>query len=228
MNIDISKITANLKDTAKAAVKQMKDNPAQGSIFDAANKLGINNMGDLKAGIELFKEDPKATAKEAFTTLAEKGFFGEDTQNKVKEFSIDNIGSNFGTNTTKATENKTETTETKQTETTQKEEAKPSQEEVKAAVDEAVDEAVAEAEAEETTTATNQDNKGEKIIETKDKEEFGGLLGKLGIKNTDDLSKGLKNFFDNPQETTESAAEKLGINEDTAKKLSSFVAKFAK
>lgn len=221
MNIDISKITANLKDTAKAAVKQMKDNPAQGSIFDAANKLGINNMGDLKAGIELFKEDPKATAKEAFTTLAEKGFFGEDTQNKVKEFSIDNIGSNLGTDTTKSTE-------TKQTETTQKEEAKPSQEEVKAAVDEAVDEAVAEAEAEETTTATNQDDKGEKIIETKDKEEFGGLLGKLGIKNTDDLSKGLKNFFDNPQETTESAAEKLGINEDTAKKLSSFVAKFAK
>ncbi len=96
MNIDISKITANLKDAAKSGLKTLQENPAEGSIFDAAKKLGINNKDDLKAGIELFKEDPSGAAKTAFSELAEKGFFGDETKDKVKEFSVNNIGKNVG------------------------------------------------------------------------------------------------------------------------------------
>lgn len=134
MNIDISKITANLKDAAKSGLKTLQENPAEGSIFDAAKKLGINNKDDLKAGIELFKEDPSGTAKTAFSDLAEQGFFGGNTQDKVKEFSIDNIGKNIG---------KTQETNNKQT-TTQNTVAEEATEEV----------------AEETTEQTSGENSG--------------------------------------------------------------------
>ena len=52
---DIAKIAKILTKGAKTAFTALKENPVEGSIFDAAKKLGINNKGDLKAGIEMLK-----------------------------------------------------------------------------------------------------------------------------------------------------------------------------
>lgn len=49
-------------------------NIPEGSIFDAAAKLGINNTEDLKAGIDLIKENPREAITSALDTLHEKGF----------------------------------------------------------------------------------------------------------------------------------------------------------
>ncbi len=222
VSINVGKIASTLKDSAAATFQKLKENPAEGSIFDAAQKLGINSKEDLQASIARFKEDPKGTAQSAFKTLSEKGFFGEKIQQSYttgeeegnREFSVDNIGENITTKATeqqtetKATENKTETQAT--TATTEEETAVETADETE--------------EAEETTATAENDN-GETIVEEQDKE-FGGILGKLGIKNLDDLGKGISKLFNNPTETTQSAAQKLGISEEQAKKVASFVSKY--
>lgn len=74
VSINVANIASKLKDGAKVALNNLKENPPEGSIFDAAQKLGINNKEDLQAGIELFKENPQETMKVAAETLSEKGF----------------------------------------------------------------------------------------------------------------------------------------------------------
>ncbi len=212
VSINVGKIASMLKDGAKVAFQEIKDNPAEGSVFDAAKKLGINNKEDLKAGFELFKEDPKGTAKCAIETLHEKGFFKsagtEAGESSSQEFSVDNIGQNIKADATQAKMTKATDKTATQTKTTE------------VATTEEADKA------EETTTATTaQDDKGASVVTEKDKE-FGGILGKLGIKNTEDLKNGIKNLLDNPSDTAQSVAQKLGISEEQAKKVASFVSKY--
>lgn len=70
---DIAK-DPKVKEFANNAFTELSKNPTQGSLFDAFNKLGINNMDDLKAGIDMLKEDPKATLKSFNDELMEKKF----------------------------------------------------------------------------------------------------------------------------------------------------------
>lgn len=72
--IDIAKIAKTVAGGAKNVLKGLKENPAEGSIFDAAKKLGINSKDDLKAGLSKLKENPKETIASAVNTLEEKGF----------------------------------------------------------------------------------------------------------------------------------------------------------
>lgn len=80
---DIAKIAKVLTQGAKTAFTALKENPVEGSIFDAAKKLGINNKGDLKAGIEMFKENPGETISSAINTLQEKCFKFSTVQDVV-------------------------------------------------------------------------------------------------------------------------------------------------
>lgn len=119
VSIDVTKIASQLKDGAKVALKNLKENPAEGSVFDAAKKLGINNKEDLKAGIELFKEDPTGTVNSAIQTLSEKGFKFGGTEESPKEFSVDNIGkSQTAQKTATKTATKTQTPQIAQNTTT--------------------------------------------------------------------------------------------------------------
>lgn len=196
VSIDVTKIASQLKDGAKVALKNLKENPAEGSVFDAAKKLGINNKEDLKAGIELFKEDPTGTVNSAFQTLSEKGFKFGGTEESPKEFSVDNIGKS---QTAQKTAQKTTTKTATKTQTPQI--------------------------AQNTTT----DEVEEETTETKNNtQEFGGVFGKLGIKNEADLQAAVKKFKENPKETAQSIAKTLGLSDNLTSKLSSIISKFTK
>lgn len=165
VSINVANIASKLKDGAKVALNNLKENPPEGSIFDAAQKLGINNKEDLQAGIELFKENPQETMKVAAETLSEKGFdFGAA---KAKEVM-------FG-----------------------------------------------QAEGAEEGAA-------EGAADTKKQEEFGGILGKLGIKSLDDLQGGIKKFFEKPAETTKAVGQAAGLSDNLTEKLAGWIGKLFK
>lgn len=192
VSIDVTKIASQLKDGAKVALKNLKENPAEGSVFDAAKKLGINNKEDLKAGIELFKEDPTGTVNSAIQTLSEKGFKFGGTEESPREFSVDNIGkSQTAQKAATKTATKTQTPQIAQNTTTD--------------------------EVEEETTETKNNT-----------QEFGGVFGKLGIKNEADLQAAVKKFKENPKETAQSIAKTLGLSDNLTSKLSSIISKFTK
>lgn len=169
VSINVANIASKLKDGAKVALNNLKENPPEGSIFDAAQKLGINNKEDLQAGIELFKENPQETMKVAAETLSEKGF-------------------DFGAAKAK---------------------------EVMSGQAEGAEEGDAEGAAE---GAAN----------TKKQEEFGGILGKLGIKSLDDLQGGIKKFFEKPVETTKAVGQAAGLSDNLTEKLAGLIGKLFK
>lgn len=165
VSINVANIASKLKDGAKVALNNLKENPPEGSIFDAAQKLGINNKEDLQAGIELFKENPQETMKVAAETLSEKGF-------------------DFGAAKAK---------------------------EVMSGQAEGAEEGAAEGAA-----------------DTKKQEEFGGILGKLGIKSLDDLQGGIKKFFEKPVETTKAVGQAAGLSDNLTEKLAGWIGKLFK
>ena len=165
VSINVANIASKLKDGAKVALNNLKENPPEGSIFDAAQKLGINNKEDLQAGIELFKENPQETMKVAAETLSENGF-------------------DFGAAKAK---------------------------EVMSGQAEGAEEGAAEG-------AAN----------TKKQEEFGGILGKLGIKSLDDLQGGIKKFFEKPAETTKAVGQAAGLSDNLTEKLAGLIGKLFK
>lgn len=165
VSINVANIASKLKDGAKVALNNLKENPPEGSIFDAAQKLGINNKEDLQAGIELFKENPQETMKVAAETLSEKGF-------------------DFGAAKAK---------------------------EVMSGQAEGAEEGAAKGAA-----------------DTKKQEEFGGILGKLGIKSLDDLQGGIKKFFEKPAETTKAVGQAAGLSDNLTEKLAGWIGKLFK
>ena len=140
---DIAKIAKILTKGAKTAFTALKENPVEGSIFDAAKKLGINNKGDLKAGIEMLKENPGETISSAINTLQEKGFKFNNVQDVVSGGVAQQAGNN---------------------------------------------------------------------------QEFGGILGKLGIKNMDDLQAGLELVKEDPNGVTQDISQTLGLSENATEK----------
>lgn len=206
VSIDVTKLASQLKSGAKDVLKNLKENPAEGSIFDAANKLGINSKEDLMAGVERFKADPAGTADSILKTLSEKGFKFSGTEEKAegtKEFSVDNIGKSQAAETTKATTAKTTTAKTAaKTQTPQIEQ--------------------------KTTTEEAADTVEEETTETGNTQEFGGVFGKLGIKNEADLQAAVKKFKENPKESAQSIAKTLGLSDNITAKLSSIISKFTK
>lgn len=150
---DIAKIAKVLTQGAKTAFTALKENPVEGSIFDAAKKLGINNKGDLKAGIEMFKENPGETISSALNTLQGKGFKFNTVQDVVSGGKrVDNL-------------------------------------EI-----------------------------------TKNSE---GILGKLGIKNMDDLQAGLELVKEDPNGVTQDISQTLGLSENTTEKLGKVIKYFS-
>lgn len=149
---DIAKIAKILTKGAKTAFTALKENPVEGSIFDAAKKLGINNKGDLKAGIELFKENPGETISSAINTLQEKGFKFNNVQDVVSGGVAQQAGNN---------------------------------------------------------------------------QEFGGILGKLGIKNMDDLQAGLELVKEDPNGVTQDISQTLGLSENATEKLGKVIKHFS-
>ena len=206
VSIDVTKLASQLKSGAKDVLKNLKENPAEGSIFDAANKLGINRKEDLMAGVERFKADPTGTADSILKTLSEKGFKFSDTEEKAegtKEFSVDNIGKSQAAETTKATTAKTTNAKTAaKTQTPQIEQ--------------------------KTTTEEVADTVEEETTETGNTQEFGGIFGKLGIKNEADLQAAVKKFKENPKESAQSIAKTLGLSDNITAKLLSIISKFTK
>lgn len=206
VSIDVSKLASQLKSGAKDVLKNLKENPAEGSIFDAANKLGINSKEDLMAGVERFKADPTGTADSILKTLSEKGFKFSGTEEKAegtKEFSVDNIGKSQAAETTNATTAKTTNAKTAAKTQTPKIEQK-------------------------TTTEEVADTVEEETTETGNTQEFGGIFGKLGIKNEADLQAAVKKFKENPKESAQSIAKTLGLSDNITAKLSSIISKFTK
>ena len=155
---DIAKIAKTLTQGAKTAFTALKENPVEGSIFDAAKKLGINNKGDLKAGIEMFKENPGETISSALNTLQEKGFKFNNVQDMVSG-------------------------------------------------------GVAQQAQQGQQAGNNQ--------------EFGGILGKLGIKNMDDLKAGLELVKEDPNGVTQDISQTLGLSENTTEKLGKVIKHFS-
>lgn len=206
VSIDVTKLASQLKSGAKDVLKNLKENPAEGSIFDAANKLGINSKEDLMAGVERFKADPTGTADSILKTLSEKGFKFSGTEEKAegtKEFSVDNIGKSQAAETTNATTAKTTNAKTAaKTQTPQIEQ--------------------------KTTTEEVADTVEEETTETGNTQEFGGIFGKLGIKNEADLQAAVKKFKENPKESAQSIAKTLGLSDNITAKLSSIISKFTK
>lgn len=149
---DIAKIAKILTKGAKTAFTALKENPVEGSIFDAAKKLGINNKGDLKAGIELFKENPGETISSAINTLQEKGFKFNNVQDVVSGGVAQQAGNN---------------------------------------------------------------------------QEFGGILGKLGIKNMGDLQAGLELVKEDPNGVTQDISQTLGLSENATEKLGKVIKHFS-
>ena len=149
---DIAKIAKILTKGAKTAFTALKENPVEGSIFDAAKKLGINNKGDLKAGIEMLKENPGETISSALNTLQEKGFKFNNVQDVVSGGVAQQAGNN---------------------------------------------------------------------------QEFGGILGKLGIKNMDDLQAGLELVKEDPNGVTQDISQTLGLSENATEKLGKVIKHFS-
>lgn len=148
----IAKIAKILTKGAKTAFTALKENPVEGSIFDAAKKLGINNKGDLKAGIEMLKENPGETISSAINTLQEKGFKFNNVQDVVSGGVAQQAGNN---------------------------------------------------------------------------QEFGGILGKLGIKNMDDLQAGLELVKEDPNGVTQDISQTLGLSENATEKLGKVIKHFS-
>ena len=69
----LKEMVSNLGD--KFTEKVQSGNFAEGSIFDAASKLGINSKDDLKDLFAQFKADPKATMGDTFAKLKDTDFF---------------------------------------------------------------------------------------------------------------------------------------------------------
>lgn len=155
---DIAKIAKTLTQGAKTAFTALKENPVEGSIFDAAKKLGINNKGDLKAGIEMFKENPGETISSALNTLQEKGFKFNNVQDMVSG------------------------------------------------------------------GVAQQAQQGQQAGNS---QEFGGILGKLGIKNMDDLQAGLELVKEDPNGVTQNISQTLGLSENTTEKLGKVIKHFS-
>lgn len=149
---DIAKIAKILTKGAKTAFTALKENPVEGSIFDAAKKLGINNKGDLKAGIEMLKENPGETISSAINTLQEKGFKFNNVQDVVSGGVAQQAGNN---------------------------------------------------------------------------QKFGGILGKLGIKNMDDLQAGLELVKEDPNGVTQDISQTLGLSENATEKLGKVIKHFS-
>lgn len=119
---DIAKIAKVLTQGAKTAFTALKENPVEGSIFDAAKKfnnecsrrgrrhcslqaqqgqqarnnqefggilgkLGIKNMDDLQAGLELVKEDPNGVTQDISQTLGLSENTTEKLGKVIKHFS---------------------------------------------------------------------------------------------------------------------------------------------
>ena len=63
---------------------------------------------------------------------------------------------------------------------------------------------------------------------TKKQEEFGGILGKLGIKSLDDLQGGIKKFFEKPAETTKAVGQAAGLSDNLTEKLAGLIGKLFK
>lgn len=165
VSINVANIASKLKDGAKVALNNLKENPPEGSIFDAAQKLGINNKEDLQAGIELFKENPQETMKVAAETLSEKGFdFGAAKAKEVMSGQAEGA----------------------------------------------------------------EEGAEEGAANTKKQEEFGGILGKLGIKSLDDLQGGIKKFFEKPAETTKAVGQAAGLSDNLTEKLAGWIGKLFK
>lgn len=165
VSINVANIASKLKDGAKVALNNLKENPPEGSIFDAAQKLGINNKEDLQAGIELFKENPQETMKVAAETLSEKGFdFGAAKAKEVMSGQAEGA----------------------------------------------------------------EEGAEEGAANTKKQEEFGGILGKLGIKSLDDLQGGIKKFFEKPVETTKAVGQAAGLSDNLTEKLAGWIGKLFK
>lgn len=150
---DIAKIAKVLTQGAKTAFTALKENPVEGSIFDAAKKLGINNKGDLKAGIEMFKENPGETISSALNTLQEKGFKFNTVQDVVSG--------------------------------------------------------------------------GKRVDKLEITENSAGILGKLGIKNMDDLQAGLELVKEDPNGVTQDISQTLGLSENTTEKLGKVIKHFS-
>lgn len=150
---DIAKIAKVLTQGAKTAFTALKENPVEGSIFDAAKKLGINNKGDLKAGIEMFKENPGETISSALNTLQEKGFKFNTVQDVVSG--------------------------------------------------------------------------GKRVDNLEITENSEGILGKLGIKNMDDLQAGLELVKEDPNGVTQDISQTLGLSENTTEKLGKVIKHFS-
>lgn len=150
---DIAKIAKILTKGAKTAFTALKENPVEGSIFDAAKKLGINNKGDLKAGIEMFKENPGETISSALNTLQEKGFKFNTVQDVVSG--------------------------------------------------------------------------GKRVDKLEITENSAGILGKLGIKNMDDLQAGLELVKEDPNGVTQDISQTLGLSENTTEKLGKVIKHFS-
>lgn len=156
---DIAKIAKVLTQGAKTAFTALKENPVEGSIFDAAKKLGINNKGDLKAGIEMFKENPGETISSALNTLQEKGFkFNNECSRRGQR------------------------------------------------------------------RCSVQAQQGQ---QAGNNQEFGGILGKLGIKNMDDLQAGLELVKEDPNGVTQDISQTLGLSENTTEKLGKVIKHFS-
>lgn len=173
VSINVANIASKLKDGAKVALNNLKENPPEGSIFDAAQKLGINNKEDLQAGIELFKENPQETMKVAAETLSEKGFdFGAAKAKEVMSGQAEG--------------------------------------------------------AEEGAEEGAADGAADGAANTKKQEEFGGILGKLGIKSLDDLQGGIKKFFEKPAETTKAVGQAAGLSDNLTEKLAGWIGKLFK
>lgn len=150
---DIAKIAKVLTQGAKTAFTALKENPVEGSIFDAAKKLGINNKGDLKAGIEMFKENPGETISSALNTLQEKCF--------------------------------------------------------------------------KFTTVQDVVSGGKRVDKLEIAKNSEGILGKLGIKNMDDLQAGLELVKEDPNGVTQDISQTLGLSENTTEKLGKVIKHFS-
>ena len=132
---DIAKIAKILTQGAKTAFTALKENPVEGSIFDAAKKLGIIN------------------------TLQEKDFkFNNECSRRGQRH------------------------------------------------------------------CSLQAQQGQ---QAGNNQEFGGILGKLGIKNMDDLQAGLELVKEDPNGVTQDISQTLGLSENTTEKLGKVIKHFS-
>ena len=86
INMDaIKKIAGNVANKAGDGFNKVMQSgfKPEGSIFDAASKLGINNTDDLKSMFAKVKENPTETIGNALNTLHDSGFrLGQTNANR--------------------------------------------------------------------------------------------------------------------------------------------------